>query len=205
MNSSIINIKSNNNCDIKENKIILDKILINLHSIALQSNQNDDKFFDIIKERLTQLFEIYKIKNKLIYKKLKSLNDWNNIASSFFNENGSNWLKNSLKSVSFFGLNQAIKAHCGIELDRIKTSEKFALKIISLMKHIIEEEDEDENYILSQPHSDNYLSKSWNNMIIPQKAKSKGYSINIIREDSNLSIDRQISIFKKFERNIRGN
>ncbi len=206
LNSSIINIKSNNNCDVKENKIILDKILINLHSIALQSNQNDDKFLEIIKERLEQLFEIYKIKNKLIYKKLKSLNDWNNIVSNFFNENGSNWLKNSLKSVSFFGLNQAIKIHCGIELDRIDTSQKFALRIISLIKKIIKEkaQDEDENYILSQPHSGDYLNTSWNNKIVPQGEKFKGYSMNIIRKESNLSIERQISIFKKFERILNG-
>ncbi|MGB5910571.1 MAG: anaerobic ribonucleoside-triphosphate reductase, partial [Promethearchaeia archaeon] len=206
LNSSLINIKSNKNCDVKQNEIILDKILINLHSIALQSNQNDDKFLDIIKERLDQLFEIYKIKSKLIYKKLKPLNDWNNIVSNFFNENGSNWLKNSLKSVSFFGLNQAVKAHCGIELDRIDTSEKFALRIISLIKQIIKEkaQDEDENYILSQPHNDDYLSTSWNNIITPREVKFKGYSINIIREDSNLSIERQISIFKKFERIING-
>ena len=206
LNSSIINIKSNNNCDIKENKIILDKILINLHSIALQSNQNDDEFFDIIKERLKQLFEIYKVKNKLIYKKLKSLNDWNNIASNFFNENRSNWLKNSLKSVSFFGLNQAIKVHCGIELDRIDTSQKFALRIISLIKKIIKEkaQDEDENYILSQPHSGDYLNASWNNIINPLGAKSKGYSMNIIRKKSNLSIEKQVSIFKKFERILNG-
>ena len=206
LNSSIINIKSNSTCDIKENKIILDKILINLHSIALQSNQNDDKFFDIIKERLNQLFEIYKIKNKLIDNKLNSLNNWNNIVSNFFNENGSNWLKNSLKSISFFGLNQAIKAHCGIELDRIDTSQKFALRIISLIKQIIKEkaQDEDENYILSQPHSGDYLNTSLSNIIVPSGLKFKGYSMNIIRKESNLSIERQVSIFKKFERIING-
>ncbi|MFW9945609.1 MAG: anaerobic ribonucleoside-triphosphate reductase [Candidatus Odinarchaeota archaeon] len=206
LNSSIINIKSNNDCDVKENKIILDKILINLHSIALQSNQNDDKFFGIIKERLDQIFKIYKIKAKLIYKKLKSLNDWNIIIRNFFNENESNWLKNSLKSVSFFGLNQAVKTHCGIELDRIDTSQKFALKIISLMKQITDEtaQDEEENYILSQPHSGDYLKTSLNNIIAPQGLKSKGYSMNIIRKESNLSIERQISIFKKFEKIING-
>ncbi|MFX0180979.1 MAG: anaerobic ribonucleoside-triphosphate reductase [Candidatus Hodarchaeota archaeon] len=206
MNSSIINIKSNDNCDVKNNQIILDKILINLHSIALQSNQNDDKFFSLTKERLDQLFEIYKIKNKLIYKKLNSLNDWNKIISNFFNENETNWLKNSLKSVSFFGLNQAIKVHCGIELDRIDTSQKFALKIISFIKQIIKEaaQDEEENYILSQPHSDDYLNASSNNILAPPGLKSKGYSMNIIREESNLSIERQVSIFKKFERIING-
>jgi len=207
LNSSIINMKLNNNNDsLKDNKLILDKILLNLHSIALQSNQNDDKFYDLIKEKLKKLFELYKIKCELVYKKLNPLREWNKINDYFFNEKGPNLLKNSIKSVSFFGLNEAIKTHCGIELDRIDTSQKFALKIISLMKKIIDEkaQNENENYILSQPHDDNYLYPSINTINSILDEDFKGYSMNIIRTESNLPLEEQISIFKKFEQNING-
>lgn len=204
LNSSIINLKLNHNYNFLDNKIVLDKILINLHSIALQSNQNDDKFYELISERLKKLFELYKIKLKLVYKKLNPLKEWNKITDSFFNDKGLKLLKNSIKSVSFFGLNEAVKAHCGIELDRIDTSQRFALKVISLMNKMVNEiaQDENENYILSQPHDDEYLYTPFNSGL--EEQEFKGYSMNIIRTESNLPLEKQISLFKKFELKLNG-
>ncbi|MFX0031904.1 MAG: anaerobic ribonucleoside-triphosphate reductase [Promethearchaeota archaeon] len=206
LNSSIINLKLNNICDLRGNKIILDKILINLHSIALQSNQNDDKFYDLVEERLKRVFELYKIKYELVYKKLNPLKEWEKITDSFFNEKGPTLLRNAIKSVSFFGLNKAIKTHCGIELDRIDTSQKFALKIISLMNKLVSEiaQNENENYILSQPHDGEYLYPSINALNLSSEEEFRGYSMNIIRTESNLPLEKQISIFKKFESKLNG-
>ncbi|MFX1233150.1 MAG: anaerobic ribonucleoside-triphosphate reductase [Promethearchaeota archaeon] len=206
LNSSIVNLKSNDNCNLRDNRVILDKILINLHSIALQSNQNDDKFYDLISERLKKIFEFYKIKSKLVYKKLNQIREWDKITESFFNEKGEGLLRNSIKSVSFFGLNKAIKLHCGIELDRIDTSQKFALKIISLMNKIVDEKAQDENqdYILSQPHEDEYLYPPISTINQGLEEEFRGYSMNIIRTESNLPLENQISIFKKFEVKLKG-
>ena len=116
--------------------------MLNLHLIALEANQNDDFFFDLIQERTRRAFEFFAHKEILTIKKLNSLKGWNSLLFLMFGDNSRDWVKNALKSVSFFGLNDAIKVHCGIELDRIEGSESFALKALSLMKKIIDEENE---------------------------------------------------------------
>ena len=91
-----------------------------------------------------------------------------------------------MRSISFFGLNEAIKIHCGIELDRIEKSSTFALNILRILKNLIKEQNELDNkyYNLSQPHNDIFLTNR--------------YSSKIIRDDSKLSIEQKIKLFKKF-------
>lgn len=203
LNSSVINVMANESYT---NNIILDKILLNLHAISLQSNQSDDKFYELVQERLTNIFDLFTIKKELMNDKLKLLKQWNTLIEQFFDNNKNNWLNKSIKSISFYGLNEAVKTHCGIELDRIETSEKFALRIISLIKDIIDEkaQEEQDNYIFSQPHNDNYLFNSLyrNNDHLDKNFRS--YSSNIIRGDSKLPIEKKISLFKKFENLLKG-
>ena len=124
--------------------------------------------------------------------------------SKILSPKGNKLHDNSLKSVSFFGLNQAIKYHCGIELDRVKTSEKFALDILSVMKDIIEEKTDSEgkDYILTQPHNDSYLIKSKGS--IGFSDNSNEYSSRFLRRDSKLPLAKQINKFKKFEKLVNG-
>ena len=114
-------------------------------------------------------------------------------------------LDNSIKSVSFFGLNDAVTYHCGIELDRIETSEKFALKILKLMHKLIGEKNssENEHFILTQTHQEEFHSQ-----IFPQDKYSKvtqpSFSPNIIRDDSSLILTERIETFKNFQRYLEG-
>jgi len=206
LNSSIISVNNSRNKKFNENKLILDKIFINLHLIAIESNQNDDLFFDLIQERLNFIFEFFSYKEKLVKKKLNSIKSWNSLISRIFKEKRFEWCKNSVKSISFLGLNEAIKFHCNIELDRIERSELFALKILTLISKIIEEKNEidDNNYILSQPHHEEYLKNSRNNGINNLSTNSRYYSSRIIRKESNLTLDKRIMLFKKFEKIIKG-
>ncbi|KKL45267.1 hypothetical protein LCGC14_2357390, partial [marine sediment metagenome] len=57
LNSSIIKILTP-----KENFLILDKILINLHMISAEANQNDDLFLDLLQEKLNFVFEMFDYK-----------------------------------------------------------------------------------------------------------------------------------------------
>jgi ribonucleoside-triphosphate reductase len=59
LNSANISINNRNEKEHPINRIILDKIFINLHSIAVKSNQNDDKFFDILQSKLDYIFELF--------------------------------------------------------------------------------------------------------------------------------------------------
>ncbi len=201
LNSSLIQIP-----DPKEDTIILDKILINLHMISAEANQNDDLFFDLLQDKLISVFELFNFKEKLVQIKLNSLKQWDSIVTRVFNKNKSKIFKNSVKSISFFGLNHAILNHCGIELDRTENSEEFALKILILMKKIIDEKNEAKNdtFILSSPHRDSYLRNSWYNGIVQHTHDINEYSARLIRGTSYLSLSKKITLFKKFQKIIGG-
>jgi len=206
LNSTNVNVHNINGSDRKGNKIILDKILINLHKIAEYSNQNDNSFFENLQERLDSVFELFEYKKDLINRKLKSSNQWKRIISEFFETKDAKWIDDSLKSVSFFGFNEAVKMHCGIEVDRIEKSESFAYDILEFMSDIIREKNqrECENYILTQPHKDSYLYNTWHNNQFNLGNKSNRYSVNMVREDSKLSLKRKIELHKNFEKYLDG-
>ena len=206
LNSTLVNVHSLNGSDRKRNKIILDKVLINFHKIAEYSNQNDNSFFEHLQERLNSVFELFEYKKDLINRKLKSSNQWKRIISEFFGAKEAKWIDDSLKSVSFFGFNEAVKMHCGIEIDRIEKSESFAYDILEFMSDIIKEKNqkECENYILTQPHQDSYLYDTWHNNQYNLGNESNRYSINMVREDSKLSLKRKIELHKNFEKYFDG-
>ncbi|MCK4781261.1 MAG: hypothetical protein KAT57_13765, partial [Candidatus Lokiarchaeota archaeon] len=201
LNSTIIQIPNP-----EEDKIILDKILMNLHTISVEAKKDDNKFLELIQEKLKAIFELFTYKEKLVRKKLYPLKQWNFFISEILNKNFEDAFRDSLKSISFFGLNEAILNHCGIELDRTENSEKFALKVLSLMKKLIEERNEldNNNFILSQPHYDSYLKDSWHNGMAQFKQNINRYSSRIIRSESNLSLDKRIALFEKFQKIING-
>ena len=84
--------------------------------------------------------------------------------AEFFNVDKAKWIDNALKSISFFGINEAIITHCGIEIDRIEKSESFALEVIEFMNNIIKEKNHEqaESFILTQPHRINDKQDSLN-------------------------------------------
>ena len=201
LNSNIIKIPNP-----KQNKIILDKILINLHMISVEAKQNDDTFIELLQGKMESIFELFNFKKNLVKKKLSTVNEWIKIIAQIFGEKQDCILKDSIKSISFFGLNKAILNHCGIELDRTESSTSFALRILSFMKKLIEEKNELENdyFTLSQPHNDRYLQDCWNNGTSLNGENINYYSSKIIRKNSTLSLVKKFSLFKKFENIVNG-
>lgn len=202
MNSTLnyIHFPFNNNK--KDNKILLDKILINLHTLALKSHQEDDVLLELVQNRVRDVFEFFSLKQKLIKKKLHSSKPWNQLITTYFNHDEKDWIQKSIKAISFFGLNNAIKHHCGIEIDRIDRSEKFALVLLDLIKDVISEKNSDENelFYLSQPHEGSYLYQTKKN----SSYENESFSMDLIRKESRLSLDQKLELFKKFENLLNG-
>jgi len=206
LNSTLIKVNKNSTKEEPKSKVVLDKILVNLHKIANNSKQNDSLFFEQVQEKLNSVFEIFAHKKDLINRRLSTSKEWNRIISDFIKPESRNWIDDSLKSVSFFGLNEAIKTHCGIEIDRIENSESFAYNLLMFMKEIINEinQEQNENYILTQPHNGNYLSKNWcSNMEEVGNGPNK-YCIDMIRGNSKLSLEKRVQIYKNFEGIVDG-
>ena len=206
INSSNIKVLNPDGSNYLNNNIILDKIFINLCKLSNEAKQNDDRFLDLIKEKVENMFELFEYKASLTKKKLNLLNGWNFLTKCLFNQKEMAWSINALKSISFLGLNEAIKTHCGIELDRLDTSGYFALKILSFINKLIEEKnnEENENYILSQPHPFEDRNCFRTNVRKSLKNNSNSTYAQIVRENSNLELERKISLFKKFENLING-
>ena len=205
MNSTLVKVTDFNEYNINENKIILDKILINLQSVANHANQKDDLFFEVLQNKLNSVFQLFDYKTQLVHRKLHSINGWNQIITFLTEKKEEDWRNYLKKSISFFGLNEAVKIHCGIELDRLETSESFALKIISFLNHLIKEKNEldAESYVFTQPHPNIDLTISWANKNMNLN-NSKNNASRMIRKDSKLSLIKQISLYKKFEEIIKG-
>ena len=206
LNSTLISVNKNNTKEEPKSKVVLDKILVNLHKIADNSKQNDSLFFENVQEKLNSVFKIFTHKKDLINRRLSTSKEWNRIVSDFIKPESPSWIDESLKSVSFFGLNEAIKTHCGIEIDRIENSESFAYNLLLFMKDIIKEinQDQNENYLLTQPHNGSYLSKNWCGSMNEVSNGPNKYCIDMIRGNSKLSLDKRIQIYKKFEGIVDG-
>jgi anaerobic ribonucleoside-triphosphate reductase len=172
----------------------------------VEANQKDELFFDLLQDKLNQVFELFKFKENLVKKKLNFNKGWETLSSRIFDDSKENLIQKSIKSISFFGLNKAVTNHCGIELDRTESSLRFALEIFTLMRKIIEEKNEKENnsYVLNQPHDDKYLRDSWHTELASQGKDIDNYSSRIIRENSPLSLTKKIDFFRKFENIISG-
>ncbi|MHA1914946.1 MAG: anaerobic ribonucleoside-triphosphate reductase [Promethearchaeota archaeon] len=205
-NSSIVNSTITKIDNLHNNRLILDKILINLHMISIEAKQSDEMFFELLESRLNSVFELFKYKTKLVEKKLKPVNLWNKMSSHIFGRNRENIFKDAIKSISFFGLNKSILNHCGIELERTDSSTSFGLDVLSFMKKVIEERNEMENnyYIFNQPHIGKYLGNSWHNGIQLDNGLGKCYSSKIIRERCSIPLSKKIALFKKFEAILSG-
>jgi DNA-binding HxlR family transcriptional regulator len=192
--------KFNENKSQNDIKIVLDKIFINLHAIALNSNKNDDAFETNLIDRISNCFELFDVKQKLMKNKIPNRNERNTPIS---NVN----LQDSIKAISFFGLNEAVEFHCGIELDRTKTSETFAGKILDLMCRIIQEEvnETSNNYIFTQPHPGLYLKIISDSMKINFKnSLQSSYSPCITRKNAEISLEKQIDVFNRLKGYIHG-
>ncbi|MFX1523478.1 MAG: anaerobic ribonucleoside-triphosphate reductase, partial [Promethearchaeota archaeon] len=190
----------------QSNELILDKILINLHLISVEANQNDELFLEKLQDKMNSVFELFKFKEQLVKKKLKSNKQWKTLNSIISGKNEVDIFQKAIKSISFFGLNTAITNHCGIELDRTDNSLRFALNIFTLMRKLIEEHNGggDNRYLLNQPHDGKYLSDSLQNGLSKQNQSLISYSPRFIRESSSLELTKKIDLYRKFENLISG-
>lgn len=188
-------------------EIILDKILIDLYSIAQNSHRDDTSFFNLLRERMNSVFSLFHQKELLMNKKLANSKTWINFLINFLNYERNEWISESIKSISFVGLNEAVKYHCGIELDRIETSREFGFRILRFMKKMIEEKNlaENEKFCLSQPHYNPYLEIK-NNQVKHSKIKldTREVQSQLIRKGTSLTLEEKISIYEKFDEFLDG-
>ncbi len=200
LNSQLINLNINEKNIISQLKIILDKIFVDLYELSLEAKQDDELFFTSLENRLNSVFELFSYKEYFIKEKLNKLNEWSDICKQYNNLNSDDLLNEAIKSISFIGLNMAVNYHCGIELDRMKESQEFALNILKFINKKISEENrkENENFCLTQPHNENFLNYIHDRNNTYHTTQLNPTSYNLIREDTNLTLKQKMALYKKF-------
>ncbi|MDH5769663.1 MAG: anaerobic ribonucleoside-triphosphate reductase [Candidatus Bathyarchaeota archaeon] len=106
----------------------LDIVVINLPRLAYEAQGNDNRFFELLEDRVKMAIEALQIKNHMIQdRRRRSLLPFlfQRIARKTYFR-----LKNASNLVSFIGLNEAVKIHTGDSLYGAGKNMDFAVKII---------------------------------------------------------------------------
>ncbi len=117
----------------------LQVITINLPQLAYLANGNDNKLFELLRERMEKSKDILLLKREIIKKNLK--NNLLPFMGQVINENGERYLEPDKQSyiTGLIGMNELVKAHTGMELHESDDAWTFALRIMKAMKDIVAE------------------------------------------------------------------
>ncbi len=112
----------------------LQVVTLNLPQIAYLANGNDDKFFEILDDRMNKAKEVHLLKREVIIKNLK--NNLLPFMNQKINKEGERYLEPDKQSfiIGILGMNEMVKAHTGKELHESEEAWKFALKVMKHMK-----------------------------------------------------------------------
>jgi ribonucleoside-triphosphate reductase len=106
----------------------MDTIFINLPRIAYETKKNDEKFFSLLRESVTQTVEGFKVKKKFMSERLHQP-----LLPVLAGEKGKGpyfYEKNASYNVSLLGISEAIEAHTGSRFDRDRAAMDFALRTL---------------------------------------------------------------------------
>ena len=117
----------------------LQVVTINLPQIAYDAKGDDNKLFEILRDRMEKAKEVLLLKNKIIKKNLKIR--MLPFMGQPIDEKGTPYLNVDKQSyiIGIVGMNELLKAHTGSELHESKEAWAFGLKFMKKMKDIVAE------------------------------------------------------------------
>jgi DNA-binding HxlR family transcriptional regulator len=179
--------KKNAQIAITTPQIVIDKIFINLPRIVQitekisehieESNKtiknrsegrDQDKFFIELKKWVYNSMNLFDQKFNLLSKNLTKFKNWEEISDRLFDEKFLNRkidlheYSGNLKlicSIAINGIVETTRYFTGLYPDQNESSMDFALKILSFISDLLKNNSRNKSveYVLSQPHLDNYL------------------------------------------------
>ncbi len=114
----------------------LQVVTINLPQIAYEAKGNDDRFFELLKDRMENAKKVHLLKKDVITKNLK--NNLLPFMSQPINDT-ERYLEPDKQSfiIGIVGMNEMVKAHTGNELHESNDAWRFALKVMKTMKDTV--------------------------------------------------------------------
>ncbi len=206
LNSALIKISKETRNNHIANQLIMDKILINLLSIASLSKGNDDFFLEKVDDRLNSVFELFSFKESFITQKIGKNKWWNYFISKCFEDSAKECMESAVRSISFFNFREAIITHCGLDFEKSQSSMHFGLKILKEMNSLIQERKEDENinYTLTQPHVLNRGLKKHREYGGEMKNSQIKFNTTLIKKKTSLSLQERIKLHEKLSQFMNG-
>jgi len=116
----------------------LQVVTINLPQIAYEANGNDDKLFELLRERMEKAKRVLLLKREVIKKNLKNnllpfMNQKINERERYLEVDKQSYI------IGLVGMNELVKAHLGKELHESEDAWQFALKVMNKMREIVAE------------------------------------------------------------------
>ncbi|MBM3234169.1 hypothetical protein FJZ19_03675 [Candidatus Pacearchaeota archaeon] len=108
-------------------------ITLNLPRIAYEARGNDERFFELLNNRLTKMAEILIIKHKITDDLLHKQHLLKFLSQKLGEEEYYNFM-NTTKTFGYAGLTEACKFHTGNHLHENKEAQNFGLKVIKRIR-----------------------------------------------------------------------
>ncbi|MGQ9722345.1 MAG: anaerobic ribonucleoside-triphosphate reductase [Candidatus Jordarchaeum sp.] len=186
----------------------LGTVIVNLPRIAYESNNDDELFFELLRERLDMASTILEIKSQAIRERM--FND-KTLPALTSNLDGEVYYRvdNSTLSLSFVGLDEAVKKHIGTPIDNTEASLKFPLRILKYFNEYASELKTNTGlrWVVVQPKSGSYVNRlakldvekfGKKNVSVSGIGNNVYYSTSNIRVSAPLILDERIKIESMF-------
>jgi ribonucleoside-triphosphate reductase len=192
----------------------LDNITINLPRIAYEARKNDSKFFNLLTKNIEIADRALEIKNKIIAERMNQ----KLLPNISLKTDGETYyrLMDSTRTISLIGLNEAIKAHVGYQINEDPIAQNFAIEIMqSLTNFVSSISKRPEKRMVTSQISDDVAPQrlaehdvekyGWS-IIYTQGEKENPFytSTTIIPNDTPLSLSDRLRLEEKFHLLSRG-
>ena len=117
----------------------LQVVTINLPQLGYEANGNDEKLFELLRERMEKAKEALLLKRDIIERNLR--NNLLPFMNQPVDDNGTRYLEPDKQSyiIGLVGMNELVKTHTGEELHESDDAWRFGLKVMKRMKDIVAE------------------------------------------------------------------
>ncbi|NVM55478.1 MAG: helix-turn-helix domain-containing protein, partial [Candidatus Helarchaeota archaeon] len=137
----------------------LDNVFINLPRIAYESKQNDEKFFEILQEKVNLVISAFTLKRNQIHTRI--FEDYL-LPLLTYQIKGENYfrLEHATNAISYIGLPEAIEIHTNSKIST-KNGIKFAQKLFQILRETLSLNREKTGFrwVLRQPYSEMWIER----------------------------------------------
>ncbi|MFQ5762296.1 MAG: anaerobic ribonucleoside-triphosphate reductase [Candidatus Bathyarchaeia archaeon] len=192
----------------------LDDAVINLPRIAYESKGNDDRFFENITKTVDLAAKALGIKQAVIEKRMKQ-NLLPNLSQKIHGESYFR-LSTSPHTISFVGLNEAVKAHADRQIHEDIIAENFAIRVMEYLNSLVNSTSKELSVRISlsqaaEVGASHHLAFRdqelfGRSVVVAQGDKKRPYysSVPLLASDPAVTLEKRLKLEERFHFLTRG-